>query len=421
VSTDPFLRALLAALDDEIPGAMELRRRLHAQPETSHQEVLTARAIAEALDDERCDTVGGGSVMLRLGHGPAIFLRAEMDALPIREQTGVSFASNTGAMHACGHDVHMAALVAVLRATRRFEERLPVPMTGLFQHSEEAYPSGALEVRESGVLEEARAVIAAHVRPDVPQGSVAATPGFVNAAADSFMISVQGSAGHAGYPHEANDAVLTLAHIVVSVQQIVSRRIDPTQGGVMTVAWLRAGAADNTISERAEAGGTIRASDEKARALMRKYLKEVVENTAIACGCTAWVHFTEGEPVLFNDPDLVKEAQGILKQVGFGAAPDTRSFGADDFGYYCDLLPCLMLFVGTRGASPKANKPLHHPRFLPPDDAVRAVARSLLAGYLGAARSSAILDAAAFRGRSYRLGRYVEDTGGQQNEDISAP
>ena len=421
MSTDQFLRALLGALDEEIPGALELRRRLHAQPETSRQEVLTARAIAEALDDERCDTVGGGSVMLRLGRGPAVFLRAEMDALPIQEQTGAAFASKTGAMHACGHDVHMAALVAVLRAARRLEERLPVPLTGLFQHSEEAYPSGALEVRESGVLEEARAVIAAHVRPDVQWGSVAATPGFVNAAADSFLISVQGSAGHAGYPHEANDAVLALAHIVVSAQQIVSRRIDPTQGGVMTVAWLRAGAADNTISERAEAGGTIRASDEKDRALMREHLEELVENTAAACGCTAWVQFTEGEPALLNDPDLVKEAQAVLEQLGFGTAPDTRSFGADDFGYYCDLLPCLMLFVGTRGASPEADKPLHHPQFLPPDAAVRAVARSLLAGYLGAVCSSATLEAAAYRGQSPRLRRYVEDTDAQQDENIPAP
>lgn len=420
MSTDPFLRALLAALDDEIPEALELRRSLHAQPETSHQEMLTAQTIAKALDDERCDTVGGGSVMLRLGHGPAVFLRAEMDALPIREQTGVSFASETGAMHACGHDVHMAALVAVLRAARRLEERLPVSLTGLFQHSEEAYPSGAFEVRESGVLEKARAMIAAHVRPDVPWGSVAATPGFVNAAADSFLISVQGSGGHAGYPHEANDAVLALAHIVVSAQQIVSRRIDPTHGGVMTVAWLRAGAADNTISERAEAGGTIRASDEHDRALMRKCLEQLVENTAAAGACTAWVHFTEGEPALFNDPDLAKEARGILGQLGFKAAPDTRSFGADDFGYYCDLLPCLMLFVGTKGASPEAEKPLHHPRFLPPDDAVRAVARSLLAGYLSATRSSVTLDAAAYPGQSPQLGRYTEDADDQQNKDISA-
>jgi len=397
VSTDPFPRALLAALDDEIPEALKLRRSLHARPETSHQEILTARTIAKALDDERCDTVGGGSVMLRLGHGPAVFLRAEMDALPIREQTGASFASETGAMHACGHDVHMAALVAVLRAARRLEERLPVPLAGLFQHSEEAYPSGALEVRKSGVLEEARAMIAAHVRPDLPWGSVAATPGFVNAAADSFLVSVQGSGGHAGYPHEASDAVLALAHIVVSAQQIVARRVDPTHGGVMTVAWLRSGAADNTIPERAEAGGTIRAYDEDDRTLMRKSLEELVENTATACGCKASVHFTEGEPALFNDPELAREAKGVLEQLGFGTALDTRSFGADDFGYYCALLPSLMLFVGTKGASPEACRPLHHPQFLPPDEAVRTVARTLLAGYLGAAASSPTMDTSVSR------------------------
>ncbi len=338
--------------------------------------------------------------MLQLGRGPAVYLRAEMDALPIPEQTGVAFASKTGAMHACGHDVHMAALVAVMRATRRLENTLPVPLTGLFQHSEEAYPAGAFEVRQSGVLEEATAVIAAHVRPDVPWGSVAATPGFVNAAADSFRISVQGSAGHAGYPHEANDAVLALAHIVISAQQIVSRRVDPTHGGVLTVAWLRAGTADNTIPERAEAGGTFRAYDENDRALMRETLKELVQNTAKASGCSALTRFTEGEPALFNDPNLAEETLEVLERLGFGAAPDTRSFGADDFGYYCAVLPCLMMFVGTKGASPGADKPLHHPSFLPPDEAVRAVARSLVAGYLGAARSSVALDAAVRRGSS---------------------
>jgi metal-dependent amidase/aminoacylase/carboxypeptidase family protein len=154
---------------------------------------------------------------------------------------------------------------------------------------------------------------------------------------------------------------------------------------------------------------------------MRKSLRELVENTATACGCKAWVHFTEGEPALFNDPGLVKETQGILRQLGFGTAPDTRSFGADDFGYYCDLVPCLMLFVGTKGASPQADKPLHHPRFLPPDDAVRAVARSLLAGYVGTLRSSATPDTATIRGQSSQLDRYAENTGGQQNEDIPAP
>lgn len=389
MSTKPFARALLAALDDEIPGALELRRRLHAQPEVSHREVKTARKIVEALDDERCETVGGGSLILQLGQGQAVFLRAEMDALPIREQTGVPFASMTGAMHACGHDVHMAALVAVLRAARRLEERLPVPLAGLFQNSEEAYPSGALEVRESGLLEGARAMVAAHVRPDVAWGSVAATPGHVNAASDSFLISVLGVDGHAGYPHQVNDAALTLAQIVVSVQQVVSRRIDPTHGGVVTVAWLRSGEADNTISGRAEAGGTIRAYDEDDRVLMRRSLKEVVENTAAAYGCEARVDFTEGEPAVFNDPELAEVAQDILQRFGFEISPEIRSFGADDFGYYCTLLPCLMLFVGTKGASTGADKPLHHPQFLPPDEAVSAVAKALLAAYLGAAGRSA--------------------------------
>ena len=384
--TSPGLAALLrAGVASQLADAVLLRHELHADPEPSGSEHRTAARVAAALGDSDAATVAGPGRILRIGPeaGPCIAIRAELDALPILEQTGAPWASRTGAMHACGHDVHMAALVAVARAARAVhrEAGLPAALLAVLQPREEAPPSGALDIVASGLLEatQPRAVIAVHLQHQLPAGTVAAPAGTVNAASDDFEIRVEGTGGHAGYPQLAADPVLALCQTVVALQQIVSRRTDPTHAAVVSVGALEAGQAANVIPPAAVARGTLRALDQSDRAGLHKALHEIVEHTCLAHGCRGTVTIDEGEPALVNDERLATASWPRLREAGFAVDTSFRSCGADDFSYYARCAPTLMIFLGTGGPVT-----LHDPRFLPDDAMVGQVASAMLAGYLGA-------------------------------------
>jgi len=391
VSTD-LLEKLLHSLEGELSEAVALRERLHKIPEPSHGEHATSGLVAEALGTGGVKRVVGTGLLAPVGPpGRAVAVRAELDALPIREETGSPFAANNGFMHACGHDVHMAALAALFRAAGRIEGSLPKPLAVLFQPSEEAYPSGADLVVREGVVEQTGAVVAAHVHPDVPWGSVSVEAGPVNASSDNLRIIVEGSGGHGAYPHRAHDPILALSHAVVALQSLVSRRLDPTHAAVFSVGWMRAGSAENVIPGVAEAGGTLRALEPEDREPLRKMAFDIVENTAAAHGCVARIEVTEGEPATVNDPALAEAARSLLSEAGFEPAPAMRSCGSDDFGFYGLTSPTLMLFVGIEGARDTPKVPLHHPRFLPPAEAVGAVARAQAVAFAAAASSRVTL------------------------------
>jgi amidohydrolase len=253
--------------------------------------------------------------------------------------------------------------VALTRAARAVRAELAVPLVALFQPSEENHPSGAERIVAEGALAEAgvRAVAAVHVHPTVPWGAVAVDEGPVNAALDHLRVVVDGAGGHAAYPHEARDPVLALSQIVVSLQQVVSRRMDPTDEAALTVGWLRAGSADNVIPDRAEAGGTLRVLQPDARATLLDAVRQVVEHTARAHGCTARVEVSVGEPAVVNDATLARTVRALLPLAGLTAAAELRSCGSDDFGYFAATAPSLMMFLGLRGAPGDRGRPLHHP------------------------------------------------------------
>jgi amidohydrolase len=366
-----------------MPGAISLRERLHANPEPSNAEHGTARLVAEALG--AAEPVAGTGLVARVGPvgERAVAVRAELDALPMREQTGVPFAAKGGFMHACGHDVHMAALAALFRAARRVEGSLPGPLLALYQPSEEAYPSGAEVITRERILAgEAEAVVAAHVHPEVPWGSVSVESGPVNASCDYLRITVEGAGGHGAYPHRTRDPILALSHIVVALQSLVSRRLDPMHPGVLSVGWIHAESAENVIPERAEAGGTLRALKPEDREPLREAAREIVEATARAHDCIAGMEVTEGEPATINDPAIAAAARALAPEAGFDLAQPMRSCGSDDFGFYGRLAPTLMMFVGLDGAPGTERLSLHHPRFLPPSEAVRAVARAQAVAFI---------------------------------------
>ncbi|MDT0454262.1 M20 family metallopeptidase [Streptomyces sp. DSM 41527] len=377
------LAALTAALDEELPAAAALRHRIHARPCPSGAEAPTRDLVLAALPAGSATKVADTGAVLRIGGpGPAVAVRAELDALAVQEKSGAAWASaHPGLMHACGHDVHLAALTALARAIDRTGG--PAPLLAVLQPREETYPSGARDIVEDGVLEreQCRAVIGAHVQPLLPAGTVACTPGGVNASADEFTITVRGRSGHAAYPHLTRDPVVALAHVVVALQSLVSRGTDPMSHVVLTVGTLAAGTAANVIPGTAEARGTLRALGNDDREMLHTRLAEVAGLVAQTHGCTAQTDITRGEPVLDNDPALTAATRPLLGTLGLRAADDLRSAGSDDFSFFCAHLPSLMLFVGTHGGTEQ----LHSPTFLPPDERIRDVAHALLAGYLAAA------------------------------------
>jgi amidohydrolase len=374
------LRAGIAA---ELDAAVELRRELHASAEPSGEEFRTAARVAAALGAPDAPAVAGTGRLVRIGgdHGPCIALRAELDALPITEETGVSWASRTGAMHACGHDVHLAALTALCRAASAVEAELPVPVLAVLQPREEAIPSGARDLVASGVLAAhwPSAIVAVHLQHQLPLGTVAAAAGTVNAATDDIQITVEGVGGHAGYPQLTADPVVALCQSVIALQTAVSRRADPTHAVVVSIGMLQAGQAANVIPGTAVAKGTLRVLDEADRPGLHQTVSEIVQHTCRAYGCRGSVTIEQGEPALHNDETLTMATWPWLREAGFTIDASFRSCGADDFSYFSRGGRTLMLFLGTGGPHT-----LHHPAFLPPDDLVGQAASALLAGYLGA-------------------------------------
>jgi amidohydrolase len=286
-------------------------------------------------------------------------------------------------MHACGHDVHLAALTAVCRAAQAADRdgELPVPLLAVLQPREEAIPSGARDIVASGALQAQLpgAIVAVHLQHQLPPGTVAAAVGTVNAATDDIEILVEGTGGHAGYPQLAADPVVALCQSVLALQHAVSRRSDPTHAVVVSIGMLQAGQAANVIPSQARALGTLRVLDEADRPGLHAMVREIVEHTCLANGCRATVTITEGEPALVNDEALTVATWPWLREAGFTVDPAFRSCGADDFSYYTRGGRTLMLFLGAGAA-----QALHHPEFLPGDEMVGQVADALLAGYLGA-------------------------------------
>ena len=387
-----LLHDLSEHLHAVLPEAVELRHELHRAPDLGGVEGPTAARLRQALAGLPAPPVASTGFVTRVGPaGSAIGIRAELDALPVAEQTAVPWASTTPrAMHACGHDVHMAGAWALLQAARRMRS-LPVGLLGVFQPREEVQPSGGADIAASGLLErnDLRAMIGVHVQPRLPLGVVSAGSGGVNAAADEFDIVVHGEPGHGAYPHIAIDPIPILATIVLGLQELIGRTIDPIRPALITVGEIRAGASHNVIPASGSLHGIIRTMHDEDQVHLHEAIRRLAEHTARARGARAEVRIITGDPVLANDARLARLTEPLLN--GYGMLPayePFRSLGADDFSHYSRLAPSLMVFVGT-GHGPthdgRHEIGLHHPEFLPDDEAVAQVAAAFAAGYVAGA------------------------------------
>lgn len=378
------IAGLFDTLAKHVPAAQELRHRIHAEPRLSGHEQHTTDLIVEALGLPAHPVADGGAV-LRIGDpdGPAVGVRAELDALPVRESTDVEWRSRNDAMHACGHDVHMAAAYAVARTLD--EVGGPMPLVLVLQPREEKLPSGAKDVVLSPEFgaHDVHAFVGLHVQPRLRAGCFSAVPGPVNAAADQFMIRVNGRPGHAAYPHLTADPVVAAADLIGTLQHLISRQVDPTNPTVLSVGSISGGNSPNVVPSAVEMTGILRTFDEHDRTRLHGAIDHAARAVAEIHGCDAEVEVSLGAPVLDNDGPLAMAASARLERAGFVQAPPLRSCGADDFSYYCTAVPSLMVFLGVGSGEARAPG-LHHPDFLPDEEAVAHAATALLAGYLGA-------------------------------------
>jgi amidohydrolase len=384
---DPLRAAWVEALDAELAGAVALRHRIHAAPEVSGDETVTAETVVAAIGAGPGEGSAGTGRVLRVGPaGPAVAVRAELDGLPLIEATGAPYAATNGAMHACGHDVHLAAVIALTRAALTLEaagQPLPAGLVVVLQPREEVGPTGATDVVAEGVLaaHDVRCVIGGHVQPQVPAGHVSCDPGAVNAAVDEVEVVVRGRGGHSAYPHLTLDPVPPLCRIVLSLQDAVRSAVDPLQPVVVSMAQLSGSGAPNVIPDEARSAGTVRAMRPQDMAALHARIEALVTGIADAHGCEGQYLVRRGEPSLHNDPATAAAAARWLAGLGLPTAP-FASCGSDDFATYGEVLPILMMFVGT-GTGP-GSPMLHDAQFLPPDGTVREVALALLAGWLAA-------------------------------------
>ncbi|HYE33987.1 M20 family metallopeptidase [Methylocaldum sp.] len=351
------------------PRMVELRRLLHRYPELAFEEVHTARMIMEELDrlgiPYEYGGVGGGIVARLKGKpgGATVALRAEMDGLPGDESTGLPFASlNPGKMHACGHDGHMAMVLGA--ATLLKNDPPPGTVLLVFQPAEER-GGGSRVIIRSGALSGVSAIFGGHVTGHYPVGEIMVAPGVITAQSDGFRIQIQGRGGHGARPHEAVDAVVVAGLLIMAVQTLVSREVNPVYPSVITIGQVSAGSAPNVIAETATLRGSIRTTLPEVRKHLIKGLERMAKGIGELHNAQVEVAINEGYPPVVNtlaESEIARRAaENIVGEQGL-AFMDYPSMGSEDFAYYLREIPgCYVRFGARRGGW--EHIPLHSPAF----------------------------------------------------------
>ena len=376
---DDVLPRLEQAVKAVTPSVLEWRQDFHAHPELSNREERTARVVAELLrqfgvDELKTGVARHGVVALIRGHqpGPTVALRADMDALPIQEQTGLPFASrNPGMMHACGHDAHTAMLLGAAKALCGLREAMPGNVKLIFQPSEEGAPAGerggAAVMVEQGVLHDpdVAAIFGLHVNTELATGKIGYRPGTIMAAVDRFRITVTGRQSHASSPWQGIDPVVVSAHIVVALQTIVSRKVDAREPAVVSVGVIQGGRAWNIIPQTVELEGTVRTHNADVRHQIAEHFRRIVEQTAAAHGAAATITgFEDYAPAVWNDPELSRRMKPTLDRAAGqeNVVEIQPMMGGEDFARYAEKVPGLYVMLGVRNEASGAIWPLHTPK-----------------------------------------------------------
>ena len=370
-------------LSEEIfPEAVSVRRFLHENPELGNNEFVTTKYIKDYLSSCEIEVLSpletGAVGVLSCGKGKTVALRADIDALPVTEETGLSYASKKdGLMHACGHDIHTAALLCAAKVLSQNKDKLHGTVKFIFEPDEEGF-GGAQRLIEKGVLQNPKAdkVFGFHIRPETPCGKVCVKYSKSYAASDMFTVTVNGKSSHGAEPQNGKNALLAASQIVCALNGIVSRTLAPTESAAVSVCTFESGTACNIISEKAVIKGIIRTLGKDSRALMKEAFKETVSNTAKAFGCTAEIEIRESYPGVVNCnkevsfiEDCAKELLGNENVITL----DAPTLTTEDFGYFLDEADGCFYHIGV-----ESEHPLHSSKINPDENALKtAVAMHL--------------------------------------------
>ncbi|MDY6807991.1 amidohydrolase [Gordonia sp. HNM0687] len=364
------------------------RRQIHAHPELSRQEVHTTELVMAELT-----AVGLTPRRLPLGTGvvcdiggddlPRIALRADMDALPITEHTGLAFSSTVeGVSHACGHDAHTAILVGVAKLLASVDD-LPVGVRLIFQAAEEVMPGGALDAVAAGVMTGVGRIFALHCDPKLPVGSVGLRSGALTSAADHIDLQLHSSGGHTSRPHLTGDLVYAMGTVITGLPGILSRRLDPRSGTVMVWGAANAGSAPNAIPQEGRLLGTVRTGDHDTWAQLEPLVRSVIGELLAPLGVRYDLSYFRGVPPVVNDEQSIAAMRASVAQIGPSAVADTpQSPGGEDFSWYLEHVPGAMGRLGVwDGISPLVD--LHQPNFDLDERALEIGVRTLAGIALG--------------------------------------
>jgi len=346
------------------------RREVHAYPEVAWTETKTGNMVAEELKNlgievTRIAEIGVVGVLKGGKMGKTVALRADMDALPITEATDVSYKSkNLGAMHACGHDGHVAMLLGAAKVLSQMKNQINGTVKFIFQPAEEI-GLGALKLIEAGVMEDVDAIFGIHLWPDLPSGKVSLVPGPRMASADKLKITVKGKSGHGSMPHQGIDAILAASAIIMNLQSICSREIAPLEPAVVTIGKLAGGTGWNITCDEVTLEGTTRCFSHEVRKSFPLAIERIIKSTAASYRAQAELEYIPIAPPLINDTLISQIAAASLQKL-YGdnmAGTIEKVMGGEDFAFLCEKTPGAMAFVGIGNKEKKTDYPLHNDKF----------------------------------------------------------
>ncbi|MFJ7754406.1 amidohydrolase [Peribacillus muralis] len=352
-----------------------IRRHLHQYPELSNEEFETTKSIQKWLREKDIEIRQTG---LKTGvfadikggkQGPTIAIRADIDALPIEEKTGLPFASKVkGVMHACGHDFHTAAVIGAAYLLKECQSELGGTVRLLFQQAEEL-GGGAAHVIKDGQIDDVAAIIGLHNKPDLPVGTIGIKEGALMAAVDRFEIVLQGKGSHAAIPQSGNDPIAASAQLITALQTIVSRNVSPLESAVVSVTRITGGSTWNVIPGEVTLEGTIRTFESAIREEVKHKFHSIVNNIAAAFSQEAVIDWFPGPPALHNHPAITEMARSSALGQTLDVIDPVPSMGGEDFAYYLQHIPGTFAFFGTNG-----NEDWHHPAFTIDEKAIMKAA-----------------------------------------------
>ena len=381
------LDKLYNLLDQKKEKIVQIRRQLHEYPELSFQETETAKFIADFYKDKDCTVstnIGGNGIVVVIDSGKSgknIAIRADFDALPIQELTGLPFASkNPGVMHACGHDGHTAYMLILAESIIELKEEFTGKITILHQPAEETPPGGAIHMIQDGCLNEVDAVLGIHVMSGLPVGTIYYHAGPTQSGRATFKVKIQGKGSHGSMPNAGIDSILVASQFVVNVQSIVSRKTDPFDMATVTIGSFDGKGSANVLKDSVVLEGDVRVMNETSRDIIEIEFKRILDGICSAYGATYELNYENDYPVLVNDENMTNLVSKTMKSAKFPeliAVEECKAQApSEDFAYYCKERPSCFFYVGATGPG-QTSYPHHHPKFDIDEDCLIVAAKSM--------------------------------------------